>query len=221
MLAGCGEKSAYVMPPEGRLKPFLRGLVKLVAIVSVAGGVGVALGMGLSKLSDAHNPAPAADAGPVGSPDTSSTAMATALPPATPTTSSPATPPDDPPSPLEHVSVSVLDARLFTDETPSGRVEQRARVTVRIRAENAGDRRLTLSPPTLRVGSVRVPVEPDATAPGARFDPLAAGTTQTVTLRFAVAGEATPKLVRDRRARILIAGRSVAIRVRVQAPANR
>jgi len=40
----------------------------------------------------------------------------------------------------------------------------------------------------------------------------------TVTLRFALAGEATPKVVRDRRARILVAGRSLPVRVKVQAP---
>jgi hypothetical protein len=40
----------------------------------------------------------------------------------------------------------------------------------------------------------------------------------TITLRFSLAGEATPKVVRDRRARILLAGRSLPIRVKVQAP---
>ena len=89
-------------------------------------------------------------------------------------------------------------------------------MTVRVRAENAGNERLTLPRPVLRVGSVRVPADAYAAAPGRQFDPLAAGTSQTVTLRFSLAGEATPKVVRDRRARILIAGRSVALRVTLQ-----
>jgi hypothetical protein len=118
-----------------------------------------------------------------------------------------------PPSPFAQVRVSVLDARLFTDATPSGRQEQRARVTVRVRTENAGAERVTLDDPRLRVGSVRVPVD----AGGAQLDALAAGASQTVTLRFALEGEATPKLVRDRRARILIAGQSLAMRVKVRA----
>ena len=47
----------------------------------------------------------------------------------------------------------------------------------------------------------------------------AAGEMQTVTLRFALAGEATAKVVRDRRARIFVSGRSVPMRVKVRAPA--
>jgi hypothetical protein len=112
------------------------------------------------------------------------------------------------------VRVSVLDARLFTDSTPSGRNEPRARVTVRIRAENRGSRRVTLDPPTLRVGSVRIPLDPD----GDRFAPLAPGADMTVTLRFELAGRATPKVVRDRRARILVADRSLPVRIKVQEP---
>jgi hypothetical protein len=209
------------MPRGERVKIFLRGLLNLVALVLVAGGVGVALGMGLSALSGDEQPATsdlgggsttATDA--AGEPPASTSTQASApvetatAPPAT-TTTAPA-----PAAEREPVSVSVLDARLFTDATPSGRQEQRARVTVRVRAENTGDERVTLDPPVLRVGSVRIPADPA----GAQFDPLEPGTNQTVTLRFALAGEATPKVVRDRRARILIAGQSLAMRVRVQAP---
>ena len=111
----------------------------------------------------------------------------------------------------------VLGARLHTAATPSGRQEQRARVSVRVQAENTGGKRVTLAPPTLRVGRVRVPGDVGA---GATFDSLRPRARQTVTLRFSLAGEATPKVVRDRRARLLIAGQSVPVRVKVQSPAE-
>jgi len=218
MLPGCGDDSAYVMPRGVRAKHFLRGFAKLIALVLVAGGIGVGLGMGLSKLAE-NDAAPLAEPGTVGTIST-----ATAVPSATPTTTTPPTqttaPPAKPPSPLEQVRVSVLDARLFTDSTPSGRQSQRARVTVRLRAENAGGQRVTLPRPILRVGSVRVPANSTAGTSKAQFTPLGAGTQQTVTLRFSLTGEATPKLVRDQRARLLIAGRSVAMRVKVRAVAG-
>jgi hypothetical protein len=173
--------------------------------------------MGLSNLAEDDEPsatgatASVADATP---------APAAAEPTATVTTTTMATTTTSPalaPA-LSQIRVSVLDARLFTDSSPSGGEEQRARVTVRIRAENAGARRVTLDRPVLRVGSVRVQTDPGAEAAGSGFDPLAAGASQTVTLHFSLAGEATPKLVRDRRARILIAGQSLAMRVKVRAP---
>ncbi|MEJ7785974.1 MAG: hypothetical protein WKF96_14305 [Solirubrobacteraceae bacterium] len=65
----------------------------------------------------------------------------------------------------------------------------------------------------LRVGSVRIPFDRS----GDRFSPLELVTDMTITLRYSVAGEATPKLVRDRRARLIIAGRPLPVRLKVQA----
>lgn len=227
------------MPRRGRAKPFLTGLVKFVALILVAGGVGVALGMGLSALAGDNNApptAPIADAQTTGA-DARESGVGTgagavptvptgaATTPSVPTQTVPATsaatattasPP--PPRQTPGVRVDVLDARLFTDESPSGVQEQRARMTVRVRAANAGRRRVTLPRPLLRVGSVRIATDADDGTPRSVFEPLAAGTAQTVTLRFSLAGEATPKVVRDRRARILIAGQSLAMRVKVRAP---
>lgn len=224
------------MPRGERLKTFLRGLVRLVALVVVAGGVGVALGMGLAALS--ANDEPVATGGDAGATvetqfdaaqtttgamqatapapaATTTTTATTATVPEVPAATGTTTTPSAPAGRFAQVQVSVLDSRLFTDSTPSGREEQRSRVTVRIRAENRGFDRVTIDPPTLRVGSVRIPVDPD----GDQFAPLQAGADTTVTLRFELAGEATPKVVRDRRARILVAGRSLPMRIRVQAPA--
>jgi len=182
-------------------------LVKFLALVVVAGGVGVAIGMGLLKLSGDDDPTPDADPTP-----TTAT---------TPRTSTTFTTASMRAKRLAGVRVSVLDARLFTDETPSGAREQRARMTVRMRAENAGGESVTLARPILRIGSVRIATDPDAEGlPGSRFAALRPGVAQTVTLRFSPAGEATPKVVRDRRARVLIAGRSVPMRVKLRAPAR-
>lgn len=191
-----------------------RDLAKFAALVLVAGGIGLLLGAVLTQLSGDGDPAAIGASTGTEAAATTSAATAVARSPATATAT--ATTHSAPPHPLASVRVSVLDARLFTDEAPSGGQEQPARMTVRIRAENTGDERVTLEPPTLRVGKVRIPAD----AAGARLEPLAAGADQTVTLRFALGGEATPKVVRDRRARILIAGQSVATRVKIRAPAT-
>jgi len=189
--------------------------------VTVAGGIGVALGMVLTKVSDDKAPAGAVGARtqtaapPAADPAPAATAATTPTSPAA--TTAPTATPDT----LGQVRLSVLDARLFTHETPSGAREQRARVTVRMRAENAGGESVTLARPILRIGSVRIATDPDAEGlPGSRFAALRPGVAQTVTLRFSLAGEATPKVVRDRRARVLIAGRSVPMRVKLRAPAR-
>lgn len=216
-----------VIPRGHRAKLALGGLLKLVGLVVAAGTIGAALGVGLLKLSqDAEPSTPlggtdppaqtAATGGGENRPSTTSSAATTNpapadVPPAVTTTIQSS----DPRSP---VRVSVLDARLFTDVRPSGRQEQRARMVVRVRAENAGSRRETLEPPSLRVGSVSIEADSGADAPGTGLATLGAGARQTVTLRFSLAGEATPKVVRDRRARIFIAARLIALRVKVQAP---
>lgn len=192
-------------PRRDRATRFLLGSAKLVALVLVAGGIGAALGTGLSTLSTGDEPAPLEDAAGTVTDFAGAGTTATARPPTTA--------PGDPPA---QVAVTVLDARLFTDDSPSGRDEQRARLTVRIRAENAGSTPLTLPPAVLRVGSVRVPAD----GAGARLHPLPAEARQTITLRFMLAGEATPKVVRDRRARILVAGHSLPMRIKLRAPAT-
>ena len=212
-----------VMARGERVQRFLRGLAKFIALVLVAGGIGVALGMGLSELAEDDEPAatsPQTTSDTAATPTTAPAAPATAPAPTPTSTSTVAsvastgTTASPPPSPAPRVRISILDARLFTDATPSGRREQRARVTVRTRADNTGAQRARLDPPTLRVGSVRIRADPA----GARFDALGAGASQTVTLHFSLAGAATPKVVRDRRARLLIAGQSLALRVKVRAP---
>ena len=163
------------MTPQGaRAAFFLRSLLKLLAIVLIAGALGFALGTGLSTLSEQSDPgAPAAGTETATPPATTSTATVASSSPAPPTQTT--APQSASPSPLAQVRVSVLDARMFTDSTPSGRRRQSARVTVRLRAANAGAQRVKLRRPILRVGSVRIHAGPTAGPSGAQFKPLGAG----------------------------------------------
>ena len=183
--------------------------MEIAGIVLVLGCIGVALGIAVSELSklsrDAETATPVADG------ETTTSVTAT-------TTTARTTMTRAALNPVVFLRVEILDARLFTAGAPSGTQEQPARMTVRIRATNPGSERVTVDPPFLGVGALRIPADPGAERAGSRFDPLPAGTDQTVTLRFALAGGATPKVVRDRRARVLIAGRSLSMRVTVRAP---
>jgi hypothetical protein len=158
----------------------LRGLAKLVAVVVVAAGVGIALGVAFAKLSD-----------------------------------------DGDRDPLGQVRVRVLDdAVLRLAGTPSGRQRQRARLTVRIRAANDGERRVALARPTLLVGDARLQTDPSADGPDTRLGSLEAGETAVVTLRFEVARTVTTQLTTQRRARILVADRTLPVSVEVGDPVD-
>ncbi len=194
------------MARRERARRFAAALAELAAIVLVLAVVGIALGLVASQLSDAEETATPVAGGRT----TTSPATAT-----TPTARMSAT--SAAVSPIVYLRLKVLDARLFTDAAPSGAQPQPARMTVRIRAVNPASERVMVDPPVLVVGSLRIPTDPDAAPAGSQFDPLAAGARQTVTLRFVLTGAATPKVVRDRRARLLIAGQSLVMRVNVRA----
>jgi hypothetical protein len=202
------------MPRRERTRRFVSALAELVAMMLVLSAVGAALGIGISALSrDSETATPEVDGGTTSSATATATATAT-IASARSIAKSAAV------NPVVYLRVKVLDARLFTDDAPSGTQEQPARMTVRIRVSNPGSERVTVDAPVLAVGSVRIPTDPGAERVGSRFDPFPAGAQQTVTLRYALAGKATPKVVRDRRARLLIAGRSVTTTVSVRGPAG-
>jgi len=203
------------MSLRARAGRVLRELAKWVGLVVVAGGGGAALGYGISEL---WGDEPAESVVGQGATSRTTSAATSATTARAPTRAGPTAPTATATAaPQATVRVTVLDARLFTNAAPSGTQEQPGRMTVRVRAENPGPRTTPLLRPRLRVGAVRVPPDPasDADWP----ESLASGASQTVTLRFTLQGEATPKVVRDRRARILIAGQSVPMRVRVRAGA--
>lgn len=184
------------MPRRERARLLLRGLAKLVVVVCAAGAVGVGLGIGLAELSgDDAPPAPAVTA------DTTPTAAST----------TPATTPGDP---LADVHVKIFGAILHPAGTPEGTRRRRARLTVRVRAENRGATSVTLERPVLVAGE-SVATDPRADTPETHFGPLAAGQSQTVSLRIETTGAVTAELTSTRRAQLRIAGRSLTVAVRI------
>lgn len=223
------------MPRRERARLFLRGLVKFVALVAVAGGCGVAIGYGLSRLSGEDDLA-----SPVA---TGGTQTQTSRPPAqaqtqtqtqraTPVAPTATTPPADtttttvatgatstqPTGVFAEVRVRILGAILRPAGTPDGQARRRARLTMRVQAINEADEAVTIGRPVVAVGKVRIGTDTAADTADAQLGELAAGTTKAATLRFELAGEATEKITIDRRARVNIAGRSLPFRLTVGAP---
>jgi len=205
-----------------RAQSLVRSLLELVALVAVAGGAGVLIGMALAQLSD-DEPTALAPADGTAAPARTATATVSARTTTTPTTPTATT--TSTPTPLTtarrppaQVQLRVLGAILHTAATPSGRRRQRARLIMRVRAQNSGENSVTLDDPILRVGSVRIRLDRAANPPETQLGTIAAGDTKSVTLRYELSGDATPKVTRDRRARLDIGGQSLSLRVRVGAP---
>ena len=209
-------------PRQPRARAFLRGLIRFVALIAVAGGAGVALGAGLSQLAGDETATPSVSDEPT-SGSTVLTGVATSVAP------NPAPPPPPPPpppaaatttaaGPLGQVNVRVLGAILHPAATADGKRRRRARLTMRVRAVNESGGAVTIAAPVLAVGSVRIRTDAAAETAATRLGELAAGETKAVTLRFELQGEATEKVTIDRRARVVIAGRSLAFRLRIGSP---
>ena len=189
------------------MRSLLLGWSKLLALIVVAGGTGMALGLALSSLSTKDDlPAPA-----VGSATSAARTPATA---ASTTTAAPATTTGD--TTGRRVKLKVVSAVLHPAATPSGRRRERARIGVRVQVENAGDRPLVPERPGLLAAGVAVRADPHI--PGARLPPLAAGESASVSLRFEVEGRVTRRVRSERRARLRAAGRTVPMTVRIGAP---
>jgi hypothetical protein len=209
------------MADRRRGRSFVRGLLKLLALVAVAGGAGAAIGMGLVALSDDEGLSAPSTATAQTAPAPTGAAAVAARTAATLATSPPVrvttTTHGPPPAPAA-VRLHILGAVLRPSGTPSGRRRQRARLVMRVRARNGGEKPVTLGAPILRVGRVRIRLDRAADLPRGRLGTLAAGAARSVTLRYELSGDATPKVTRDRRARLDVGARSVALRVTVGAP---
>ncbi len=209
------------------VRRFVRGLGRFVGLVAVAGGLGFALGAGLVTLADDVGPETTGARDDAATATTSTGGRTTAAPLVTPTiptgtiTAKPPTPATTttaPSGPLARVRVRVLGAILHPAGTADGKRRRRARLTLRVRAINEGPTPLAIETPLLGIGAVRIRTDSAAETDATRFGELAAGETKAVTLRFELQGEATEKITIDRRARLNIAGRSVAFRLRLGQP---
>lgn len=162
-----------------------------MGVVLAAGTAGVSLGVGLSALTSADDPAPPAAAAP--------------------TTA----------APLAKVRVRVFGAVLHAGRTASGTQRRRARLVVRVRVENTAATSVTLARPALLAAGETVHSDPRADSPRASFGTLGAGMTRAVTLRFEVGGEVTAQLANERTGRLRIAGRMVELTVKLGARSAR
>lgn len=213
-----------MMPRRERARLFLRGLVKFVALVAIAGGCGVAIGYGLSKLSGEDDlAAPVATGGtqtPTPTQQETPVAPTATTPPAVTATTTVATgaTSTQPAGALSEVRVRVLGAILRPAGTPEGQARRRARLTMRVQAVNEADTAVTIGRPVVAVGKVRIGTDTAADTADAQLGELAAGAEKAATLRFELAGEATEKITIDRRARVNIAGRSLPFRLTVGSP---
>lgn len=177
-----------VVPRRQRARSLLRALVRLVAVLAVVGSAGLATGVALSRLGDEDDPA-------------ARTGVTTAGEGA-----------------QAQVGLRVLGAVLHPAATPSGRQRKRARLILRLQAQNSGRRNLDLGSPVLAVGDTRIDLDRAAETPGTRFGELAPGETRGITVRFELAGTVTAQVTRDRRARVVVADRSLPVRVTIGDP---
>ena len=201
-----------MMPRRERARLLLRALAKFVAVVVVAGGVGMALGIAISELTGEDDPRATI------SPDATTTRQATTSAGSDrPTTSTPATSQD----PFAQVNVTVRLAVLHPAATAAGTSRQRARLGVRVKLENPSTQRVVLPRPSLLAARQRTPM--NALDDGARtqLEPLDAGETVDVTMQFETAGAVTRELTTQKRARLLVGGRSSPVTVTVGTPVTR
>ena len=125
---------------------------------------------------------------------------------------------DDAAGAFAEVQVRVLGAILRPAGTPAGRQRRRARLTMRVQATNEAEQTVTIGRPVLAIGKVRVGTDTAADTADAQLGAIAAGATKAATLRFELAGDATEKTTIDRRARLIVAGRSLPFRLKVGSP---
>ena len=199
------------MPRRERARLLLRGLAKLLAVVLVAGAVGTALGLALSKLTGDDEPPAAITPDPTSPVPRPTTAAA-------PSDSTTSTPRPSGQHPLEPIRVTVVSAVLHPSASPSGQRRRRARLGVRVKVENPGTQRVVLPRPSLLTARQRTPTDPAADGPKTRLGAINPGQTVDVTLRFETAGAVTRELTTQKRARILVGRRSSPVTITVGAP---
>jgi hypothetical protein len=176
--------------------PRRRRAGKLLVLVLIAGVAGTGLGLGIAALTR--------ESDGTGGPAASSNGDRTAS--------------EAPAAPRGNLRLRVLGAVLHPAGTLSGQRRRRARVTVRVSAENRGGGVVTPARPVLLVAGARIPTDATADSPRTHLSAVPASETATVTLRFEVGGDVTTTLTRERRARLLLAGQTLRLRVGIGDP---
>jgi hypothetical protein len=196
----------------------LRGLLKFLAVAVGAGALGVGVGVGLAEVGGGDDATTALETS-----SSPSATTATTLGPATTTSTTPSTttaPATQTTETTETLAltqhVDVLSALLCPATAAGEQVNSRARVTIRVRVTNRDSRPLAAQAPRLLVGAARIGSVPDAKDDaGALLKALAPAASATGTLRFQTSGSVTQRLTGQRRARLGIAGRTVAAPIEI------
>jgi cytoskeletal protein RodZ len=239
---GCFLDRAILTAVRMTVRQMLRGLLKFLAVAVGAGALGVGVGVGLAEVGggdDSATPVPVAVPQTTSSPSattatstttttttTSGTTTGTPTTPARQATSTTRTTHSTPTTPTQTTAASpalaptphvqVLSALLCPATAASEQARTQAQVTVRVRVTNRGSGRLAARAPRLLVGAARIGSEPTASgAAGALGKALAPGASATGTLRFQTSGTVTQRLTGQRRARLAIAGRTVAVPIEI------
>lgn len=200
------------------VRQMLRGLLKFLAVAVGAGALGVGVGVGLAEVggSDDATPALGTTSSPAETetPTSAQTAPATQTAPAAQTTQTQTT--ANAPTLASTPRVEVLSALLCAAAAASEQATRQARVTVRVRVTNRDSRTLAAQAPRLLVGAARIGSDPDAKdAAGGLLKALAPAASATGTLRFQTSGSVTQRLTGQRRGRLGIAGRTVAVPIEI------
>jgi hypothetical protein len=205
-------------------RQMLRGLLKFLAVAVGAGALGVGVGVGLAEVGGSGDTTAALET--TGSPPATTVTTDRSYTPTTPTTSTSGAAQTTQttrtqtaaasatPAPTPHVQV--LSALLCPATAASERADRQARVTVGVRVTNRDSRTLAAQAPRLLVGAARIGSDPGAKAgAGALLKALAPAASATGTLRFQTSGSVTQRLTGQRRARLGIAGRNVAVPIEI------
>jgi hypothetical protein len=215
------------------VRQMLRGLLKFLAVAVGAGALGVGVGVGLAEVGGGDDAATALETTSSPSATTATTAT-TATPrmsttPTTPTTqwtstTGAAQPTQAIPTQTTAASatlartphVQVLSAVLCPATAASEQADSQARVTVRVQVTNRESRTLAAQAPRLLVGDARIGSDPAVKADaGGLLKALAPAASATGTLQFQTSGSVTQRLTGQRRARLGIAGRTVAVPIEI------
>jgi len=200
------------------VRQMLRGLLKFLAVAVGAGALGVGVGVGLAEVGGGDDTTPALET--TSSPAETETATSAPTTPATQTTPAAQTTQTQTtaasPGLARTPHVQVLSALLCPSTEASEQATRQARVTVRVRVTNRDSGMLAAQAPRLLVGAARIGSDPDAKdAAGGLLKALAPAASATGTLRFQTSGSVTQRLTGQRRTRLGIAGRSVAVPIEI------
>src|SRR5206468_1990274 len=115
--------------------------------------------------------------------------------------------------PPSQVRANVLSALLRPAATAFGRQQHRARLIVRVRAQNVGKVSVTPARPALLEAGVTVHANSKAAGAAVELGSLRPGETKLVDLQFEVRGAVTTQLTTRRTARVILAGHSLTVPV--------